>query len=92
MPNQQWYFVTKIVLTYCHCEKKNSSDREKVLKFEAEFQNFQNNFGIFWHREFKSLSELKIVKSKGFHNTCLLKQDLKPSMNFLFQFQESVVY
>ena len=28
-----WYFVTKIVLTYC--EKKNSSDREKLLKFEA---------------------------------------------------------
>ena len=30
----QWYFVTKIVLTYY--EKKYSSDREKVLKFKAE--------------------------------------------------------
>ena len=31
---KQWYFVTKVVLTYC--EKKNSSDRENVLKFKAE--------------------------------------------------------
>ena len=31
---KDWYFVTKIVLTYC---KKNcSSDQEKLLKFEAE--------------------------------------------------------
>ena len=29
-----WYFVTKVVLTYC--EKNCSSDREKLLKFEAE--------------------------------------------------------
>ena len=35
---QQWYFVTKIVLTYC--EKNCSSDREKNLKFEAEGQEF----------------------------------------------------
>ena len=28
------YFVTKIVLTYC--EKNYSSDREKLLNFEAE--------------------------------------------------------
>ena len=34
----QWYFVTKIVLTYC--EKKCSSDREKVLKFEAVGREF----------------------------------------------------
>ena len=33
-----WYFVTKIVLTYC--EKNCSSDREKVLKFEAEGREF----------------------------------------------------
>ena len=33
-----WYFVTKIVLTYC--EKKCSSYREKLLKFEAEGQEF----------------------------------------------------
>ena len=33
------YFVTKIVLTYC--EKKNcSSDREKLLKLEAECRDF----------------------------------------------------
>ena len=38
---QKWYFVTKIVLTFC--EKKNcSSDREKLLKFEAEGQEFAN--------------------------------------------------
>ena len=35
---EQWYFVTKIVLTYC--EKKCSSDQEKLLKFEAEGQEF----------------------------------------------------
>ena len=32
------YFVTKIVLT--DCEKKCSSDREKLLKLEAEGQEF----------------------------------------------------
>ena len=35
---EKWYFVTKIVLTYC--EKKNSSDREKLLKFMAEGREF----------------------------------------------------
>ena len=35
---QKWYFVTKIVLTYC--EKKCSSHREKLLKFEAEGREF----------------------------------------------------
>ena len=35
---EKWYFVTKIVLTYC--EKKSSSDREKLLKFEAEGREF----------------------------------------------------
>ena len=34
-----WYFVTKIVLT--HVIKKCSSDREKLLKFEAEGQEFE---------------------------------------------------
>ena len=33
-----WYFVTKIVLTYC--EKKNSGDQDKLLKFEAEGRDF----------------------------------------------------
>ena len=37
---EKWYFVTKIVLTYC--EKKLSCDREKLLKFEAEYQEFAN--------------------------------------------------
>ena len=32
----QWYFVTKVVLTYC------SSDREKNLKFEAKGKEFAN--------------------------------------------------
>ena len=35
---ENWYFVTKIVLTYF--EKKSSSDREKLLKFEAEGREF----------------------------------------------------
>ena len=34
----KWYFFTKIVLTYC--EKKCSSDQEKLLKFEAEGREF----------------------------------------------------
>ena len=33
-----WYFVSKIVLTYC--EKKCSSDREELLKWAAERQEF----------------------------------------------------
>ena len=38
----QWYFFTKIVLTYC--EKKCSSDREKLVKFEAESREFSKMF------------------------------------------------
>ena len=34
-----WYFVTKIVLAYRE-KKKYFSDREKLLKFEAESQEF----------------------------------------------------
>ena len=36
--SRKWYFVTKIVLTYC--EKKKFIDREKLLKFEAEGREF----------------------------------------------------
>ena len=35
---RSWYFVTKIVLTYC--EKNCSRYRENVLKFEAEGREF----------------------------------------------------
>ena len=35
-----WYFVTKIVLPTVR--KNCSSDREKLLKFEAEGQEFSN--------------------------------------------------
>ena len=38
----KWYFVTKIVLTYC--EKKCCSDREKLFKFEAEGREFSKCF------------------------------------------------
>ena len=38
LTRQKWYFVTKIVLTYC--EKMFSSYRENFLKFEAEGQEF----------------------------------------------------
>ena len=34
----KWYFLTKIVLTYC--EKNCSHDREKLLKFEAKGREF----------------------------------------------------
>ena len=37
----KWYFVIKIVLTYC--EKNCSSDQENILKFEAEGQEFAKN-------------------------------------------------
>ena len=39
MSFKKWYFVTKIVLTYCE-KKKCSSGREKLLKFEAEGREF----------------------------------------------------
>ena len=38
--DNRWYFVTKIVLTYY--EISCSSDREKLLKFEAEGREFVN--------------------------------------------------
>ena len=34
----KWYFFTKIVLTYCG--RNCSSDREKLLKFDAEGREF----------------------------------------------------
>ena len=36
---KKWYSVSKIVLTYC--EKKKSSDQEKLLKFEVEGKIFE---------------------------------------------------
>ena len=38
-----WYFVSKIVLTYC--KKKCSSDQEIFSKFEAEGREFANFLG-----------------------------------------------
>ena len=35
---EKWYFVSKIVLTYC--EKNCFSDQEKLLKFETEGREF----------------------------------------------------
>ena len=35
---KKWYFVTKIVLSYC--EKNCSSEQETLLKFEAKGQEF----------------------------------------------------
>ena len=37
----KWYFVTKIVLTYC--EKNCFSDREKLFKSEADGREFAKN-------------------------------------------------
>ena len=45
-PRNLWYFVTKIVLTYC--EKNCSSDLEKLFKLDAEGRELakcHNNFG-----------------------------------------------
>ena len=39
--DEKWYFVTKIVLTST-VRKNCSSDREKLLKFEAEGREFSN--------------------------------------------------
>ena len=36
---KKWYFVTKIVLTYC--DKKLFSDWEKLLKFKADSREFE---------------------------------------------------
>ena len=57
-----WYFVTKIVLTYC--EKNCSSDREKLLKFEAEDREFA-----------KVLRSLKTINSNNERSEQLLKQN-----------------
>ena len=35
----KWYFITKIVLTYC--EKKLLCNRKKLLKFQAEGQELE---------------------------------------------------
>ena len=45
---QKWYLVTKIVLTAVR--KKCSGDREKVLKFEAEGQEFVRTVKFFGNR------------------------------------------
>ena len=37
---EKWYFVTKSVLIYC--EKKRSSDREKLLKILGRGREFAN--------------------------------------------------
>ena len=37
--HEHWYFFSKIVLT--HYEKKSSSDREKLLKFNVEGSEFK---------------------------------------------------
>ena len=41
---EKWCFVSKIVQTYC--EKKNSGDRENLLKFEAGGQEFAKKISI----------------------------------------------
>ena len=51
------YFVSKIVLTYC--EKNCSSDRVKLMKYEAEGQEFA--------KFLKSLEQF-IQKMKGQNN------------------------
>ena len=68
----KWYFVTKIVLTYC--ETKCSSDREKLLQFEAEdreFSKFLNSLEHFiqtvkgyfwWHNAFFNLCMISILE------------------------------
>ena len=43
LDNNRTHFVSEKFLThiqYTYCEKKNSSDREKLLKFEAVDQEF----------------------------------------------------
>ena len=42
---EKWYFVTKVVLTYC--EKNCSRDREKRLKFKAEGREFAKSLEHF---------------------------------------------
>ena len=54
-----WYFVTKIVLTYC--EKNCSSVREKLLKFEAEGREFEKKL-----RSLKSVYFKKTVARISF--------------------------
>ena len=50
-----WYFVIKIVPTYC--EKKSSSDQEKNLKFKAEGREFAKNL--------RSLEQFLVTEHTG---------------------------
>ena len=65
--NQEWYFVTKIVLTYC--EKKNSSDREKLSRLKAE--NFQKKFEITRTIYSNSVKSEQILVTECFFNLFL---------------------
>ena len=56
----KWYFVTKTVLTYT-VRKNCFSDREKLLKFEAEGREFGNIL--------RSLEQF-IPAVKGQNNVC----------------------
>ena len=38
--HEKWYFVNKIVLTFCEKKLVFFSDREKLLRFEAEGREF----------------------------------------------------
>ena len=40
----QWYFVTKIVLTYCTVRKNCHSDREKLLRSLKAGQGTDDSF------------------------------------------------
>ena len=72
LTEKEWYFVTKIVLTYC--EKKCSGDREKLLKFEAESREFS--------KFLKSLEQF-IQTVKGQNNFWLQNAFLTCSWKFL---------
>ena len=47
---QQWYFVSKIVLPFCE-KKKCSIDLEKLLKFDAEGKNVEITRTIYSNSE-----------------------------------------
>ena len=60
---EQWYYVAKIVLTYCEKKYVLFSDQEKLLKFEAAGRDFA--------KFFRSLEQF--IQTVTGQNNCLNK-------------------
>ena len=59
--NWKWYFVTKIVLTYC--EKNCSSDREKKIKLFEITRTIYSNSERYWKQNAFLTCSWRFLKS-----------------------------